>query len=154
MLLTPFVIAIGPYIATGLNKMNPLNRLLRVRPLAEIESDTELRDHVIIAGYGAAGQKLAKALGGIDGVVVSVEDDVSYIGSGSVPDQGLPSKVVRLASARHGSKAVTDALRLMLPSVFGRLQHEAVLLDVRTLLPGEVDLLADSVRTALEDLSS
>ncbi|MCP3859293.1 MAG: hypothetical protein GY704_06545, partial [Phycisphaeraceae bacterium] len=102
----------------------------------------------------ADAEKLAAALDGIDGVAVSVEDDVAYIGSGSVPDQGIPSKVVRLASEEHGSKAITDALRLCIPSVFGRLQHEAVLLDVRTLQPGEIELLADSVRTALQALSS
>jgi len=102
----------------------------------------------------ADAERLARALSGIPGVEVSVEEDVAYIGSGSVPDQGIPSMVVRLASEEHGSKAVTDALRLCIPSVFGRLSHEAVLLDVRTLQPGEIELLADSVRTALEALSS
>jgi len=62
MLFTPFAIALGPHVATGLHKMNPLTRLLRVRPLADIEGDVELRAHVVIAGYGAAGQRLAKAL--------------------------------------------------------------------------------------------
>ena len=61
MLATPFALALGPHLASGLGKLNPLTRLLAVRTTDELEADA-LRDHVIIAGYGLTGQTMARAL--------------------------------------------------------------------------------------------
>jgi L-seryl-tRNA(Ser) seleniumtransferase len=98
--------------------------------------------------------EVAAALADAAGVEVSVEDDIAFIGSGSIPDEGLPSKVVRLSSARHGSKRITDELRKSIPSVFGRLQKDAVLLDMRTILPGELEVLKTSLAQALGGLEA
>jgi CPA2 family monovalent cation:H+ antiporter-2 len=62
MLATPFGLALGPHLASGLGKFNPLTRLLQVRTTAEMRETEPLRNHVIIAGYGVTGQKLARAL--------------------------------------------------------------------------------------------
>jgi CPA2 family monovalent cation:H+ antiporter-2 len=62
MLATPFGLALGPHLASGLGKFNPLTRLLQVRTTAEMRDTEPLRNHVIIAGYGVTGQNLARAL--------------------------------------------------------------------------------------------
>ncbi len=62
MLATPFALALGPHLAAGLGKINPLTRLLQVRTTEDIGEETSLRGHVIIAGYGLTGRKLASAL--------------------------------------------------------------------------------------------
>ena len=62
MLATPFGLALGPHLAGGLSKLNPLTRLLEVRTTAEIRESESLRDHVIIAGYGLTGRNLSRAL--------------------------------------------------------------------------------------------
>ncbi len=63
MLATPFGIALGPHLAGGLGKFNPLTRLLQVRTTEELQETEALRNHVIIAGYGLTGRNLARSLG-------------------------------------------------------------------------------------------
>ena len=70
------------------------------------------------------------------------------IGSGSIPDEGVASKAVRMTAAGLDAEAFAGCLRLRLPSVFGRIKDEAVLLDMRTVFPDEVELLAELVAQA------
>jgi len=62
MLVTPFGLALGPYLAGGLGKVSPLARLLQVRTTEDLEEIGSLQNHVIIAGYGLTGRRLAQAL--------------------------------------------------------------------------------------------
>lgn len=62
MLTTPFGLALGPHLAGGLGKLNPLTRLLQVRTTEEMRETEPLRNHVIIAGYGLTGRNLARSL--------------------------------------------------------------------------------------------
>ena len=62
MLATPFGLALGPHLAAGLGKLNPLTRLLQVRTTEEMRETELLRNHVIIAGYGLTGRNLARSL--------------------------------------------------------------------------------------------
>ena len=76
MLLTPLALALGPHIAAGAGKVRWLTRLLGVESAAEAaEHGHQLQDHVIIAGYGVAGQELTRSLrscGGVPYVVVEL----------------------------------------------------------------------------------
>lgn len=62
MVTTPFGLALGPHLAAGLGKLNPLTRLLQVRTTEEMRETESLRNHVIIAGYGLTGRSLARSL--------------------------------------------------------------------------------------------
>lgn len=62
MLVTPFGLAMGPHLASGLGKLNLLTRLLQVRTTEEMRESEPLRNHVMIAGYGLTGQHLARSL--------------------------------------------------------------------------------------------
>jgi CPA2 family monovalent cation:H+ antiporter-2 len=62
MLVTPFLLRLGPRLAAGVGRITPLTRLLQVESLEEEHPEEELSDHVIIAGYGVAGQELARSL--------------------------------------------------------------------------------------------
>jgi len=66
MLVTPFGLAMGPHLASGMGKLTPLTRLLQVRTTEEMSETRPLQDHVIIAGYGLTGQTLAGALAELD----------------------------------------------------------------------------------------
>ena len=53
---------LGPHLAGGLGRLNPLIGLLEARPVEEEKASEPLRDHVIIAGLGLAGVQLAASL--------------------------------------------------------------------------------------------
>jgi len=63
MLVTPFLLQGGPAILDAVEKLVPLDRLLpgfRPRDLGPVHE--QIRDHVIIAGYGLNGRNVAVAL--------------------------------------------------------------------------------------------
>lgn len=63
MVITPFALALGPKLAAGAERAKVLTRFLNVTPAVEaLEEHFSLRDHVIIGGYGFAGQELAQSL--------------------------------------------------------------------------------------------
>jgi CPA2 family monovalent cation:H+ antiporter-2 len=62
MLATPFGLALGPRLASGLGRLNPLTRVLKVRTTEEMHEKQPQRHHVIIAGYGLTGRILARTL--------------------------------------------------------------------------------------------
>jgi L-seryl-tRNA(Ser) seleniumtransferase len=88
-----------------------------------------------------------------------IMDDVSYIGSGSLPDEGIPTRVVRIRldktlSGVGGIEELSIRLRMGIPSVFGRVKEDALFFDMRTLFEGEEQEIADSLRSALKDVHS
>jgi len=63
MLLAPLLMAFSPKLAEGAGRVRWLTRLLDVRPAAEAREAAAACDgHVIVAGYGVAGEELARAL--------------------------------------------------------------------------------------------
>jgi L-seryl-tRNA(Ser) seleniumtransferase len=62
-------------------------------------------------------------------------DSTSYLGGGSVPDQQLPTCCVAVVP-KHGSiEQLASRLREATPSICGRIQHDRLLLDLRTVFP-------------------
>jgi L-seryl-tRNA(Ser) seleniumtransferase len=78
---------------------------------------------------------LRKALPG--SVALAVEDGESQVGSGAVPIETLPTKVLSLRSAGLPAEDLARRLRLLTPPVFARIHKDAVLLDLRTIQPDE-----------------
>src|SRR5258706_7813221 len=74
MLVTPFLLQGGPTILDALEKVVPLDRVLpgfRPRELAPVHE--QVKDHVLIAGYGLNGRNLAAALRSISAPYLIVE---------------------------------------------------------------------------------
>jgi CPA2 family monovalent cation:H+ antiporter-2 len=74
MLVTPFLLQGGPAILDALEQVIPLDRLLpgfRPRELAPVHE--QVKDHVVIAGYGLNGRNLAAALRSINAPYLIVE---------------------------------------------------------------------------------
>jgi L-seryl-tRNA(Ser) seleniumtransferase len=107
-------------------------RLLREHPTMRMLAATE-------ADLGRRAEALAATLRGAlrDGAAISTEADSSTVGSGAAPVQPLPTRVVVL---RPRSLEAGDAARrlrhLPLP-LFLRVREGALLLDPRTIQPGE-----------------
>ena len=80
---------------------------------------------------------LARRLTGA-GIVAVARPDESAIGGGSLPGVTLPTWVVEVAPPAGTSiDALARELRLLTPSLVGRIAGDRLLLDVRTLLPQE-----------------
>lgn len=94
-------------------------------------------------------EALAQGLAGVPGVTARVDEDVSYVGSGSIPDEGIPTRVVRVRHERVAADLLAKRLRLGVPPVFGRLADRHLVLDLRTLRDGEIEKVVEAVRTAV-----
>lgn len=75
---------------------------------------------------------------------VQVGKSTSEIGGGSVPTQGLPTRVVTVKHSSLSPDQVSDRLRKNIPCIFTRVQQDRVLLDVRTLQKGDRKDLVDA----------
>ena len=86
----------------------------------------------------------------------SVVPSLSTIGGGSLPGETLPSRVVIIAAQdiAGGAEALARRLRQGDPPVIGRIEGERVLLDPRTVLPGEDGALLEAVSRSLDGGSS
>jgi L-seryl-tRNA(Ser) seleniumtransferase len=94
-------------------------------------------------------ETLQARIGVVAGTDVQIVAHESFIGSGSLPDRGLPSRALSLGHAALGSHELSRRLRTSFPSVLGHIAGGTLLLDMRTVQPNEVDTLARVVREAL-----
>lgn len=141
-------------------RAHPLYRALRVDKLTLAALEATLR--VVLGGEldelptvrmlrmdtGPAAANLAARLGEVPAPWrVSLEADVGFTGGGALPGEGLPTTVVAL---RGGDvEALAARLRLGAPPVVARVRREALVLDPRTILPGEDEALCAALRLAL-----
>jgi len=80
------------------------------------------------------------------GLPVAVEETTATVGGGSLPGERLPSVALSLSAADVDSLA--RCLRLGNPGVFGRIEQDRLLLDLRTVLPETDPSLTDAVEHA------
>ena len=83
------------------------------------------------------------------GVVAEVTAAESTVGGGSLPGERLPTFVLAITPLRGGATELLRRLREHEPPVIGRIADERVLLDPRTVLPDEDDVVVDAVAGAL-----
>lgn len=75
-------------------------------------------------------------------VLAEVGDSDSYLGSGSLPTQAIPSVRVSVSAAGLSAEALARALRMDEAQVFARIAADRVHLDLRTVADAEVPVLA------------
>ena len=82
----------------------------------------------------------------------SVIDGRSMVGGGSLPEEGLPTKLVALVAApRRSADALARKLRAHDPPVVARIERDAVVLDPRTVQPREDRVVVEALRAALAE---
>jgi len=172
MFVTPFAMSYGPRLAAGLGKLPRLRRLLEVE-MAEGATDSvsEMRDHVIVGGYGFAGRELSKALKdyGIPHVIVDINmDNVSkasqeggYAFFGDVTNQDVLVKLgaehagelVLLVNDPGAAEHAARVARKLAPSL-----HIVVrthyLLDIEPILAAGADDVVPAEREAAVEVTS
>ena len=90
------------------------------RPLAEVE-ETARR----------ALAPLASALG--PDYQLSVQDSTSQIGSGALPTDDIPTKVIVIEHRSIGAHRIAEKFRQARPSIVGRVSADRFILDARTI---------------------
>jgi L-seryl-tRNA(Ser) seleniumtransferase len=83
-------------------------------------------------------------------VEMEIADGASLAGGGSTPTQSLPSKIIRIASARYSASQLEQRLRRAPAiSVIARVEDDRLILDLRTVFPEQELLLLNAVSAAL-----
>ena len=87
----------------------------------------------------------------LDEVELDVADGASLAGGGSTPAQALPTKVIRISSARYSAAQLEQRLRRAPTgiSVIARVENDRLLLDLRTVFPEQEPLLLKTLAAAL-----
>ena len=62
---------------------------------------------------------------------------IAYLGGGSMPDQQLPTWAVKISHDKIKVDRLTQMLRTGEPSVFGRIQNDHLMLDLRSVPPSD-----------------
>ena len=72
-------------------------------------------------------------------------------GSGSTPTQSLPTKIIRIASARYSAAQLEQRLRRAPAgvSVIARVENDRLILDLRTVFPEQEPLLIKTLAAVL-----
>jgi L-seryl-tRNA(Ser) seleniumtransferase len=83
------------------------------------------------------------------GAAVEVVAAESTVGGGSLPGERLATTALAITPPRGGAADLLRRLREHDPPVIGRIVEERVLLDPRTVLPDEDEVVVDAVLTAL-----
>ena len=84
-------------------------------------------------------------------VELEIADGASLVGGGSTPAQSLPTKVIRISSARHSATQLEERLRRPSTgvSVIARIEKDRLVLDLRTVFPEQDAALRESLVAAL-----
>jgi len=74
----------------------------------------------------------------VPGLAASIEASVSYLGSGSLPTEAIPSVMVSVSVPGLGASELARRLRLDEACIFSRIENDLVHLDTRTLTDEQV----------------
>ncbi len=148
-------------------RKNPLARIVRVGKLtlAALEATLTLfLDEALALREVPTLRMLCRQLGEIaeqaeriaraiaeraPGASAAVIDGFSQMGSGSLPTQDLPTRLVAVNAEGIEPGDLAARLRRQTPPVFARVHKGQVLLDPRTLLKGEEAVLVEAFAAAL-----
>ena len=76
---------------------------------------------------------------------INVEDTLSQIGGGSLPAERIKSKSVTIMPKNISTQSLEAKLRAGKNPVVGRISEEKLILDMRTVLENEIDILAQKL---------
>ena len=99
------------------------------------EADEKLPIWQMIAATPAALERRAKRLAKAAGPGAVIQDGTSAIGGGTLPGEALPTRVVAIPPGETGVEAMAAALRAGSPPIVARIEHDALIIDPRTVLP-------------------
>lgn len=76
-----------------------------------------------------------------ESIGVEIKDGSSMVGGGALPVQNLPTKLVAISSKDMSATRLEISFRGYVTPIIGRVEQELFLLDVRTLQPGDEEII-------------
>ena len=116
-----------------------MKRIPTLRMLGEPEADIENRAAALAGSLAALGSDLA----------TQVEKAAAKVGGGALPLLELDSYVCAISPASLTAEQLAGRLRRTDPPVVGRIHKGRLLLDARTILPGETEEIVSAMKQAL-----
>ncbi|MBE3134498.1 MAG: L-seryl-tRNA(Sec) selenium transferase, partial [Acidobacteria bacterium] len=155
-------IVIGRAALVDKVRAHPLMRALRVDKLVYAALEATLAEYLagrasrtvpvarmLAAPADAIGQRaqsLADRLAGVSSLEISVVEGVSAVGGGAAPGLDIPTRLVALNAPGQSADQLAAALRALVPPVIGRIDDDRLVLDLRTVLPEQDDLLIETLK--------
>jgi len=115
---------------SALLNQHPTYRMLSTAPGQLVKRGENIRDNVLKTS---------------DSSEISIIDQKTQMGSGSVPAESIPTKAVHVKPGSKSAEALAADLRHNDPPIFARIQNDAVLLDLRTIQPSEDRIVEDAL---------
>jgi L-seryl-tRNA(Ser) seleniumtransferase len=116
---------------------------LLAAPQAELLARAHRIHDSCVAG-GASGASVT-AHSGIE-ITMEIALDTALVGGGSLPGAALATAVLRIAHLHLTADDLARRLRLGTPHVFPRIHEGAVVLDLRSVLPGDDEKIVAAIR--------
>ncbi len=91
-------------------------------------------------------EAITEEIADVPGLQLSIRDDVSQVGGGSLPAVELPTVVIAMKHQKLSADDLAVRLRTGRIGVFVRIHNDEVLLDTRSVLPEDDSRLALAVR--------
>jgi len=149
-------------------KKNPLTRALRCDKLTYaaleatlrlfLDEDSLITQHTVMAmllkTQGQMQRQARRLLRGVKGLANRAEFRIrtgtSEIGSGSLATEQLPTRLLAVKPKAMSPDELTRRLRCCEPPVFGRIENDEIVLDMRTILDEEIPLIAAALSASLD----
>ena len=79
------------------------------------------------------------------GVSASIDRSVAYLGSGSLPNEAIPSIMVSVTVPGLSAAELARRLRVDAACIFGRIEQDRVRLDMRTVTDEQVGAMGEAM---------
>jgi L-seryl-tRNA(Ser) seleniumtransferase len=117
---------LAEYVAGRASRTVPVMRMIALSA-----ADIERRAEAVVGRLGQARHLAA-----------DIVDGASTIGGGTTPGLEIPTKLIAMAAAGMTADQLERALRGLDPPVIARIENDRLVLDLRTVLPEQDELLA------------
>jgi L-seryl-tRNA(Ser) seleniumtransferase len=127
-------------------------RLYRDLPTAEEALPLIARLNAPLENLNNRAERLAPQLAAAPAVATAdVIEDITYLGGGSVPAQQIATRCVAVTPSEMTLDELSTALRTAEPAVFGRIQQDRLLLDLRSVLPEQDSVIVNVVQNLSQE---
>src|SRR5208337_2525848 len=151
-------------------RQNPITRALRVDKMTLAALETTLRLYrderqaiekiptlkmlaVSPDELKSRAEELASSIqraGQDSGLRIEVRRSFSQVGGGSLPAQDLPTFVVAVGSDDLSPDQIEEFLRRNDPPIIGRIESDHFIMDLRTLMPQQIEIIAQAFGRMME----